>query len=183
MTLVLAMVDDQGNIYAGADSAIGDENEIYEFHEPKVFTKGPYLFGYCQSARLGQVLRYHFEGPEPLTAQQDLNGFMLATLWPGLRHLLETHSVITSGSVEMMGITGRQDPATGTVEVGGNVEGPHHFHDLLMTATVPHLCPDQDRWPLGSHQNVREPFDIGGIPNGFGRGTVVPGPRNSGFLE
>ena len=101
MTLVLAMVDDQGNIHAGADSAIGGENEIYEFHEPKVFIKGPYLLGYCQSARLGQVLRYHFDAPEPPPGEEDLNGFMVATFVPALRHVLEAHGAMTPGLAEM----------------------------------------------------------------------------------
>lgn len=101
MTLVLALVDDEGNIHAGADSAIGGENEIYRFHEPKVFIKGPYLLGYCQSARLGQVLRYHFEAPEPSTDEEDLNGFMVATFVPALRRVLEIHGAMTPGLVEM----------------------------------------------------------------------------------
>lgn len=101
MTLVLAMVDDKGNIHAGADSAIGGENEIYEFHEPKVFIKGPYLLGYCQSARLGQVLRYHFDAPEPLPDAEDLSGFMVATFVPALRRVLETHGAMTPGLAEM----------------------------------------------------------------------------------
>jgi ATP-dependent protease HslVU (ClpYQ) peptidase subunit len=91
MTLVVAEETPDG-IQAGADTAVTFENmdEIYEFNEPKIFTRGGFLLGFCGSARVGQVLAHHVELPEvPKTG--DLTAFLVHELVPTVRNAMETH--------------------------------------------------------------------------------------------
>ena len=95
MTCVVGTIDGQ-TIILGADSAaIGDGSEIYTPPEPKVFACGPYLVGVCGSYRVGQVLRYRAELPEP-PPSTDLRSFLIRDLVPAIGSLLEAERVLGS---------------------------------------------------------------------------------------
>lgn len=53
----------------GGDSAATDSDTIVTVTNPKVFKNGPFLIGYCNSFRMGQLLQYKFippkQGEEP----------------------------------------------------------------------------------------------------------------------
>ncbi len=82
MTCVVGETDGR-TIILGADSAAGSGDEIYTIDLPKVFARGGFLFGYCGSYRIGQILRYRVELPEPPSG--DLEPFLVRELIPALR--------------------------------------------------------------------------------------------------
>ena len=97
MTCVVGSIDGQ-SVILGADSAAigaGSGSEIYTPPEPKVFVCGRYVIGVCGSYRVGQVLRYQAELPEPATSA-DLRSFLIRELIPAIGDLLEAKGVVGS---------------------------------------------------------------------------------------
>lgn len=71
MTCIVALVENGIAYVAGDSLAVNVPNDFHNGgvsqtvrHEPKVFRKGPMLFGFNGSVRMGQLLRYEFEVPE-----------------------------------------------------------------------------------------------------------------------
>ena len=97
MTCVVGSIDGQSVILGADSAAIGapDDSEIYTMPEPKVFTCGSYVFGVCGSYRVGQVLRYRAELPEPAPST-DLRSFLVRELVPAIGSLLEAEGVVGS---------------------------------------------------------------------------------------
>jgi ATP-dependent protease HslVU (ClpYQ) peptidase subunit len=81
-------IEDRRTVILGADSAAAAGDEIYTLDLPKVFARGAYLFGYCGSYRIGQILRYRVELPEPPIAGE-LEPFFIRELIPAIRHAVE----------------------------------------------------------------------------------------------
>ncbi len=75
MTCGIGIVDTE-SVWLAADSAASclSSGEIYTLKTAKVFQRGPYGFAYTTSYRLGQILRYETELPEP--PDVDLERFM-----------------------------------------------------------------------------------------------------------
>ncbi len=97
MTCVVGSIDDQSVILAADSAAIGnpDGSEIYTMPEPKVFRCGPYVVGVCGSYRVGQVLRYQGDLPEP-HPDSDFGSFLVRDLVPAIGELIETEGVVGS---------------------------------------------------------------------------------------
>lgn len=75
MTCVAALVDD-GHIYIGADSAGVDANlDLRVRADSKLWVDEPFVFGFCGSFRMGQLLRHHFNPPRR-QADKELDEFM-----------------------------------------------------------------------------------------------------------
>ena len=96
--------------------------------DAKVFTNGPYLFGFTSSFRMGQLLRYAFDPPHP-PAGADLEGFM-ATAWiDALRDALKVGGFARSDGGEerggnfLVGVNGRLFEIEGDYQVGEPVDG------------------------------------------------------------
>lgn len=75
MTAIVSLVDTDGSIYMGGDTAgtnkFGDQDN---FLNKKVFSPvhAPgFIIGTCGAFRLGQVLRYHFKPPLPTPGPTD----------------------------------------------------------------------------------------------------------------
>jgi ATP-dependent protease HslVU (ClpYQ) peptidase subunit len=94
MTIVLAETEDQTVTFA-ADSAGSWGDEIYTIDLPKAFTLGPYLFGYCGSYRIGQVLRHCLELPEPPAS--DPEKFLVREVVPILRQAVVDQGAAADG--------------------------------------------------------------------------------------
>lgn len=64
MTCIVGYVDKEG-VYIGGDSAaISDDDLSYNIRsDEKVFSKGEFIFGYCESFRMGQLLRFKLKIP------------------------------------------------------------------------------------------------------------------------
>ncbi len=95
MSCVLAEIE-RGEILMCADSAATNGDEIYTVTSPKVFAHGPFLFGFCGSYRVGQILRYRVELPEP-PPEGDLEAFLVRHLVPALRCAVERDGAAASG--------------------------------------------------------------------------------------
>jgi len=63
MTVIAGLVDDNGNIYIGGDSAGVSGYSLTVRNDEKVFRNGEFLIGYTSSFRMGQLLRYKFKPP------------------------------------------------------------------------------------------------------------------------
>lgn len=72
MTCIVAYKS-ENTIYMGGDSAgVISDNISYRADE-KVFINGPMLFGFTDSFRMGQILRYHLKVPHHPIEKDDLN--------------------------------------------------------------------------------------------------------------
>ena len=103
MTCIVA-TRERGSVTIGADS-LGASGYDYEIRkDPKVGCVGPYIFGYSGSFRIGQVLLYDFDPPEPAykTASY-LYPFMVTEFVGKLRETLKCAGVMEiKDSVEEM---------------------------------------------------------------------------------
>lgn len=75
MTCIVGMVEG-GRVWIGGDSAGVAELELTVRADEKVFTNGPYVFGFTSSFRMGQLLRYKLKPPKP-PRFGDLMAFMV----------------------------------------------------------------------------------------------------------
>ncbi len=92
MTCVVGITDGD-KITLGADSAIGQGDEIYAFDSMrKIFAHGPYLLGFCGLARVGQILRFQADLPEPAAAAE-LEPFIVRELVPAIRQAVTSEGV------------------------------------------------------------------------------------------
>lgn len=64
MTCVVGIQHENG-VTIGADSAGSDGWSITSRADTKLFRNGPYLFGFCGSFRMGQLLHYALTPPKP----------------------------------------------------------------------------------------------------------------------
>jgi hypothetical protein len=95
MTCAIAVVEGE-DIEAGADSALCGPEEIYQMQEDKVFVRGPYLIGYCGRARIGQILRYRLDFPDP-PDDGDLTSFLIRGLASAIRRAVEAEGAAGRG--------------------------------------------------------------------------------------
>jgi len=88
VTCIVGIAQDGAVVLAGdsAGSSAGHE-EIYTFNNAKVFRLGAYGIGFTTSYRMGQILRYETDLPEP--PQADLERFMATTFVDVLRRSFE----------------------------------------------------------------------------------------------
>lgn len=70
MTCIVGLEHD-GSVTIGADSAAVDEMRISARVDPKVFRVGPYLIGFTDSFRMGQLLRFTLDVPEQSSTVSD----------------------------------------------------------------------------------------------------------------
>jgi 20S proteasome alpha/beta subunit len=70
MTCVVG-IRDGNHVYLGADSCGSDEFIKQTRLDPKVFLRDPFVIGFTDSFRMGQVLRYKFNPPEQPASMDD----------------------------------------------------------------------------------------------------------------
>lgn len=70
MTCIVGIEHD-GNVTIGGDSAAVEGMRITTRLDPKVFRVGPYLIGFTDSFRLGQLLRFALDVPEQSSTVSD----------------------------------------------------------------------------------------------------------------
>ena len=108
MTAIVGIVED-GNVYIGADSIGSCEGVVYPRADTKVFTKGPFAFGFAGSFRAGQIMKYVVEVPVPTQSDGDLHAFMVRRFVPIMQKGLKSAGFSTDdGSCHLLvGINGR----------------------------------------------------------------------------
>lgn len=84
----IAAITDGTDVWIGADSAGVSGQSLTIRADEKVFTSGPYVFGFTTSFRMGQLLRYRLEPPEP-PAEGDLLRFMCTDFTDAVRECLK----------------------------------------------------------------------------------------------
>lgn len=77
MTCIVGLVDPDGRITMGGDSAGVDKLDVQIRKDPKVFIKGEYIFGFSSSFRMGQLLAHSFKPPKPPKDDGALYAFMV----------------------------------------------------------------------------------------------------------
>lgn len=87
MTAIVGLAQD-GKVYIGGDSAGVSGLSLSVRADTKVFRKGPYLFGFTTSFRMGQLLHYCLDLPKP--KGDDLEAFMATRFIDALRECLKT---------------------------------------------------------------------------------------------
>lgn len=64
MTAIAALVEKDGTIWIGGDSAGVANLDLEVRKDPKVFVKKGFIMGFTTSFRMGQILHYQFTPPE-----------------------------------------------------------------------------------------------------------------------
>ena len=99
MSLVIGIEHEDRVILAG-DSAVGivdHPGEIYSLrHLEKIARCGPYLLGYCDNARIGQVVVHHVDRPEP-PESGPLAPFLVREVVPEIRRAVEAAGAAQEG--------------------------------------------------------------------------------------
>ncbi|MEU1275321.1 hypothetical protein [Streptomyces sp. NPDC005799] len=85
MTVIVGLVH-RKRVHLAADSAGVSGYRLTIRRDPKVFTNGPYAFGFTTSFRMGQLLHHAFEPPHP---EGDLNRFMATSFINAVRTCLK----------------------------------------------------------------------------------------------
>ncbi|MFD9948780.1 hypothetical protein ACFWYW_46985 [Nonomuraea sp. NPDC059023] len=110
MTAIAGLVHD-GLVILGGDSAGSAGWHLRIRADRKVFTNGPYVFGFTSSFRMGQLLRYALTPPEP--DYDDLPRFMVTTFVDAVRTCLKDggharkESERENGGTFLVGVGGR----------------------------------------------------------------------------
>ncbi|GAA5196193.1 hypothetical protein GCM10023322_64560 [Rugosimonospora acidiphila] len=86
MTAIVGLVH-QGAVFIGGDSAGVSDWNLAVRADAKVFRKDMYLFGFTTSFRMGQLIRYSLQLPDP---EGDLVGFMATRFVDALRDCLKS---------------------------------------------------------------------------------------------
>ncbi len=112
MTCIVGWIEN-GTITMGGDSVAMNNGYYSEARaNPKVFRNGPYLIGWMDSFRMGQLLQYTFQPPTP-TTNCDLLRFMVNEFISTLRTCLKEggyasiDNKVEEGGTFLVGICGR----------------------------------------------------------------------------
>jgi len=89
MTCIVGYVEKNGDIYMGADSAATRGNEIKTRNDSKIFKTEDFIFGYCGSPRMGQLLKFKFD-PPPHYAGVDDYEYMVTEFVEGVREIMKS---------------------------------------------------------------------------------------------
>ena len=89
MTCIVGLAED-GVVYMGGDSAACAGWDIRQVKHPKVFKVGPFVVGYTDSFRMGQLLQYHLKIPARPLAEGTYQ-YMVKTFGDEARGMLKEH--------------------------------------------------------------------------------------------
>lgn len=179
MTCIVGLIHD-GKTYIGGDAAgcSPHTGDITVRVEPKVFFKGPYVFGYTTSFRMGQLLEWVIPGPEEKKGLGDLRGHLITTWIPVLRQWLKhegymhIHEGVEHAGTFLVGYKGQLCGVYGDMQVAVSTDGylSVGIGDAValgvLYATKKSKMKPIDRVTLAlkaaAHHNmcVREPFTI-----------------------
>ncbi len=87
MTCIVGLLDG-GRAYLGGDSAGASNWFSIERKDEKVFRNGPFLMGFTDSFRMGQLLRYAFNPPER-QPEEPVYRYMVTTFINAVRDCLK----------------------------------------------------------------------------------------------
>ncbi len=111
MTCIVGLVDGDGAIHMGGDSAGVGGYELTVVKAPKVFRNCAYLIGFTSSFRMGQLLEHAF--PAPTFDGYSLERFMVTIFVDALRDCFkqggyaQKHNESEAGGTFLVGCYGR----------------------------------------------------------------------------
>lgn len=126
MTAIVGLVHD-GQVHIGGDSASVSGWTMTVRADAKVFTKGPFVFGFTTSFRMGQLIRYAADPPTPDPA--DLDAFMATKFVDAIRNCLKAGGWAKKtdereeGGIFLVGTCGRLFSVYADYQVGEAVDG------------------------------------------------------------
>lgn len=126
MTAIVGLVHD-GQVHIGGDSAGVAGWTMTVRADAKVFTNGPFVFGFTTSFRMGQLIRYAVVPPTPDPA--DLDAFMATKFVDAIRDCLKAGGWAKKteereeGGVFLVGTCGRLFTVHADYQVGEAVDG------------------------------------------------------------
>jgi ATP-dependent protease HslVU (ClpYQ) peptidase subunit len=89
MTVIVA-VEHEGDVYLGADSVAASGWDKTARRDPKAFLLGDAVIGFTSSYRMGQIIRFHMDGPQAEDGEDEFEA--LGRRWiPKLREALAKH--------------------------------------------------------------------------------------------
>lgn len=98
MTCVVALRDGE-SIYIAAERGASDDDSIMTLTTPKIWTHGPYIFGYAGTMD-GERMRYNFKPTAP-TSAKDIDKFMQTNFIKQLRAFYNEWWVDTSKDADL----------------------------------------------------------------------------------
>lgn len=129
MTCIAGVVEGD-RVFIGGDSAgvVADDFSLTVRADQKVFRNGDFIFGFCGSFRLGQLLRYAFTPPK--RNRRDVHRYMVTTFIDAVRETLKRgglakkeHDVEDIDGSFLVGYRGRLFIIDGDYQVGEAVDG------------------------------------------------------------
>jgi ATP-dependent protease HslVU (ClpYQ) peptidase subunit len=123
MTCIIGLVDGNGDIYMGADSAGVSGFDIRERKDSKIFIKGNMIFGFTSSFRMGQIIQYKLNIPEQSQKLSDYEYMCTAFIDAVIRSLKECgYATINnnevSGGIFLVGYKGNLYKVESDFQVG-----------------------------------------------------------------
>jgi ATP-dependent protease HslVU (ClpYQ) peptidase subunit len=125
MTAIAGLVH-AGKVYIGGDSAGSDGSLRTVRADTKVFSSGPYIFGFTGSFRMGQLLRWSLR---PSTPEGGLERFLATTFVDEVRQCLKTggwagiENAREEGGTFLLGVQGRLFTIYDDFQVGEAADG------------------------------------------------------------
>ena len=117
MTAIVAVTDGR-TVVLGGDSAGTKGHDLCRRADPKVFVAGSYAIGFTTSFRMGQILRYATDFPEPVPSAgpEEMERFMVTELVPAVRR-----AFVENGYGKTARLSSPRDP--GLTEEGQEIGG------------------------------------------------------------
>lgn len=113
MTCIVGFIDDNKDVYMGADSAgTSDNGRITSRKDKKIFLKDDFVIGFTTSFRMGQLLQYKLEIPKQ-KENQDTFEYMVTDFVEAVREKLKDGGFASKekdkeeGGVFLVGYRGR----------------------------------------------------------------------------
>lgn len=113
MTCIVAL-EHKGKVYMGGDSAAVSNRDTRIIEGKKVFKLGPFLIGYTDSFRMGQLLQYNLVVEDQKYAQiEDDEEYLIKVFIPAVRKCLkdggyvEINNNVESGGSFLVGYKGK----------------------------------------------------------------------------
>lgn len=127
MTCIVGIVD-KGRVYIGGDSAgVGGWSMAVRVDQ-KVFENSGFLFGFCGSFRMGQLLQHAFI-PPPMPEGKDLTAYMVTDFIDAVRDCFlqggfaERRKEVETGGFFLVGTRGRLFQIESDYQVGERANG------------------------------------------------------------
>ena len=120
MTVIVGVVH-EGRVYLGGDSAGVGGLDVTVRSDVKVFRNGPFVLGFTDSFRMGQLLHHALTPPAP---EGDLDRFMCTTFIDAVRDCLSgggyasTTNGTEAGGTFLVGVAGRLFQVNSDYQVG-----------------------------------------------------------------